>query len=279
MDPASPGGPAHGPFPAVGGSAGSVTPGGPRVLVIGASSGLGRSIGTGLAGRGHRVAFLGRRLDRVEAAAAEAGSGAIALSCDVRDSASCAAAVDLSAKTFGGVDALVYCAGIGPLARLVDTTSGMWREVLDTNLVGAALATRAALPHLAASGGRAVYLSSASAGLTPPWPGLGAYAVSKAALDKMVDAWREEHPEVCFTRVTLGESVGGPGHGATEFASGWDAALTAECFSIWIGRGYLTGGIVPVEELVSAVGHLVGMDAEVPSIAIIPRRPVPIGPS
>ena len=52
----------------------------------------------------------------------------------------------------------------------------------DTNVVGAALVTAAALPHLAASNGVAVYLSSVSASLTPPWPGLGAYTVGATPL-------------------------------------------------------------------------------------------------
>ena len=64
-----------------------------------------------------------------------------------------------------------------------------------------------------------------SASLTPPWPGLGSYAVSKAALDKLVDAWRGEHPELGFTRLVVGECAGGEGDSMTEFASGWDAEL------------------------------------------------------
>ena len=59
-----------------------------------------------------------------------------------------------------------------------------------------------------------------SALLTPPWPGLGAYAVSKAALDKLVEAWRAEHPHVAFTRLVIGDCIGG-GRPQTHFAEGW----------------------------------------------------------
>ena len=76
----------------------------------------------------------------------------------------------------GGIDALVYATGIGPLGRLADLDAQAWRHVFDTNVIGAALITSAVLPHLAASSGAAAYLSSISAWLTPPWPGLGAYA-------------------------------------------------------------------------------------------------------
>ena len=170
-----------------------------KTVVVGASSGLGRCIGIGLAQRGAEVALLARRHDRLVDAAKEAGAGTLAITCDVTDAASCATAIEEAAAGLGGIDALVYSTGIGPLGRLVDIDADTWRRAFDTNVTGAALITAAALPHLAAAGGAAAYLSSVSASLTPPWPGLGAYVVSKAALDKLVEAWRVEHPQVGFT--------------------------------------------------------------------------------
>ena len=180
-----------------------------RTVVVGASSGLGRCIGVGLAQRGAEVALLARRQERLDAAAKEAGPGTIALACDVTDTESCRSAINEAAAHLGGIDALVYTPAIGPLARLVDTDAETWRRVLDTNVVGAALVTTAAVPHLTATNGVALYLSSVSASLTPPWPGLGAYAVSKAALEKLIEAWRAEHPSVGFTRVIVGDCAGG----------------------------------------------------------------------
>jgi len=69
----------------------------------------------------------------------------------------------------------------------------------------------AAIPHLTASAGKAVYLSSDAGSFGPPWPGLGAYGVSKAALERLVDAWRAEHPDVGFTCLIVGECADGPG--------------------------------------------------------------------
>ncbi len=86
-------------------------------------------------------------------------------------------------RGLGGIDALVYATGIGPLGRLADTDAETWRRTFDTNVIGAALVTAAAIPHLTESRGVAAYLSSVNGSLTPPWPGLGAYAVSKAALE------------------------------------------------------------------------------------------------
>ena len=129
----------------------------------------------------------------------------------------------------------MYAPGIGPLARLADTDAATWRRVFDTNVTGAALVTSAAIDDLTASGGTAVYLSSVSASLTPPWPGLGAYAVSKAALDKLVEAWRAEHPQVGFTRVVVGDCGGGEGDAQTQFANEWDMELAAELYPDLVG--------------------------------------------
>ena len=92
-----------------------------------------------------------------------------------------------------------------------------------------------------AAGPLAGKLSSVSASLTPPWPGLGAYAVSKAALDKMIEAWRVEHPDVGFTRCIVGDCTGGEGDSMTEFpvASGWDFDLMGELHPIWEERRLL----------------------------------------
>src|SRR5947209_20065001 len=88
-----------------------------RTVVVGASSGLGRCIGVGLAQRGAQVALLARRKERLDGAAAEAGNGAIAIECDAIDPLSCASAIDQAATALGGIDALVYTPAIGPLAH------------------------------------------------------------------------------------------------------------------------------------------------------------------
>ena len=186
-----------------------------RAVVVGASSGLGRCIAIGLAQRGAEVALLARRRDWLEEAAKEAGPGALAITCDVTSQESCQAAIAEAAEGLGGIDALVYSTGVGILNRLPDIDADTWRWAFDTNVIGAALITAAALPHLQASSGAAAYLSSISASMTPPWPGLGAYAVTKAALDKLVEAWRAEHPQVGFTRVVVGDCAGGEGPAMT----------------------------------------------------------------
>lgn len=246
-----------------------------RTVVVGASSGLGRCIAVGLARRGDAVAVMARRFDRLCAAAEEAGPGTLAISCDVTDESSCREALEEAAAGLGGVDALVYTPGIGPLKRLIDTDAETWRRAFDTNVIGAALVTKAALPHLDASHGVAAYLSSVSASMTPPWPGLGSYAVSKAALDKLIEAWRAEHPQVGFTRVVVGDCAGGEGDSTTQFPSDWDSELAAELHPVWSARNYLAGSLLDVESLVQVVHQVLhlGADASVPSVSVVPRSP------
>jgi hypothetical protein len=99
--------------------------------------------------------------------------------------------------------------------------------------------------------------------------------VSKAALDKLVEAWRVEHPSVGFTRVIVGDCMGGDGASLTEFAAGWDAELAAELFPVWIARNYLTGTFLDVEELVRVIDTVLrcGANAAIPSVAVVPRPP------
>lgn len=248
-----------------------------RIAVLGASSGLGRCIGVGLGQRGHDVALLARRRERLEAAVAEAGGTAHAIACDVTDEATCRAAVEDAAAALDGLDAIVYAPGLGTLGRLEELTAEQWNRTLATNVTGAAIATAAALPHLRASQGTAIFLSSVSASMTPPWPGLGAYLASKAALDKMVDAWRVEHPDVGFTRLVVGDCGGGDGDGGTEFTSSWDQELAVEFGTLWYQKGYIAGALLDVEELVSTVDTVVhvGKTAVIPSVAVLPRVPNP----
>jgi NAD(P)-dependent dehydrogenase (short-subunit alcohol dehydrogenase family) len=247
-----------------------------RTVVVGASSGLGRSLATGLGRRGATVALLARRKDRLVEAAEEAGPGSLAVVCDVTDDRSCAAAIDEAAEGLGGIDALVYATGVGPLGRLVDIDAETWRNTFNTNVVGAALITAAAVPYLTETRGVAAYLSSVSASFTPPWHGLGAYATSKAALERLIEAYRTEHPAIGFTRVIVGDCAGGEGPSGTEFANGWDVDLAAELFPIWQARALLSGSLIEVDDLVQAVDNVLrcGASATIPSVAVVPRPPV-----
>ena len=207
-----------------------------RVLVVGASSGIGAAIVQRLRDDGAAVAGAARRAALVPCD--------VPLECDVSDAASCRAVVATAADRLGGIDGLVYAAGFSPLRRLEATEAADWDLLLRTNLIGAALVTAAALPHLrAATAATAIYLSSHS--VPDPWPGLGAYAASKAALQTMVKAWQAEHPEIRFETFVVGPT-------ATGFADGWEPDLAAELMPQWQASGLLDVAAVRSAEEVAA---------------------------
>ena len=245
-----------------------------RYVVVGASTGLGRCLALGLAAKGAQVAMLARRKDLLDEAAAAAGPGCHAIACDVSDEGSCRAGVDASVVAMGGIDGIVYCPATAILRRIEDLDAEDWRRVFDTNVTGAAVFTAAALPHLVESYGSALYLSSVSASYTDPWPGLATYTVSKAALDKLVEAWRAEHPEVGFTRLVVGDCAGGEGLGTSQFINEWDLELLTELYPGWLAKGLLAGRVFKVEELVNTVETILrlGASATIPSATIVPRQ-------
>jgi hypothetical protein len=99
--------------------------------------------------------------------------------------------------------------------------------------------------------------------------------VSKAALDKLVEAWQSEHPAVGFTRVVVGDCGGGEGPAQSQFTTGWDPDLMNEVMPVWIERNYLAGTLLEVDELVRMIDTVLrsGASAHIPSVSVVPRRP------
>lgn len=248
-----------------------------RVAVVGASTGLGRCIATGLAQRGERVALLARSVDKLEDAVQEAGNGAVAFGCDATDRAATATALDGAADALGGLDTVLYAAAVGPLTALADATPEQWSDTFATNVIGANNVTQAALPHLSETAGNMLYMSTTGASYTGPWKGIGVYQVTKAALNRLVDHWRVEQPGIDFSTITIGECGGGEGDRQSQFNVDWDREVAAEFFPDWMARQYMTGALIDVEHLVDQFHALVtmGRSMQVPSMVIIPRPPIP----
>src|SRR4029077_4228373 len=100
------------------------------------------------------------------------------------------------------------------------------------------------------------------------WPGLGSDDVSEAALDKLVEAWRAEHPSVGFTRLVVGDCAGGQGGALTGVADDWDPTRAIEFGTKWAERKYLSDSLIEVDELVTVVDSLLrhGGSLSVPSV-------------
>jgi NAD(P)-dependent dehydrogenase (short-subunit alcohol dehydrogenase family) len=203
--------------------------GGARVLVVGASAGIGRAVGVTAAGEGAHVAFAARRKDRLEEVVAEVAAvspRSVAVELDVRDEASVVAGIASTVDQLGGLDAVVHCAGVASVAALADVDAARWREVLETNLIGSALVANAAIPHLAASGG-VLFLCSSTTDERHRW-GLSAYGVSKAGVNRLVESLRAEHTDVRFVRATIGSTLG------TEFGDSFDGEVLTEAMTRWV---------------------------------------------
>jgi NAD(P)-dependent dehydrogenase (short-subunit alcohol dehydrogenase family) len=112
-----------------------------RVAVVtGASSGLGVTFAEGLASAGASVVLAARRMDRIEALRKKlesSGAKALAVECDVSKEASVDALVGATVDRFGTVDVLVNNAGVARVRPALDEAPADFRDVLDTNLVGA----------------------------------------------------------------------------------------------------------------------------------------------
>jgi NAD(P)-dependent dehydrogenase (short-subunit alcohol dehydrogenase family) len=240
---------------------------GRRVLVLGASSGIGRAVAELAAAGGARLALAARREDRLAALAgalAAAGGEAHPIACDVARDADCREVVLAAAAALGGLDALVYAPGLSPLVLLSEASRERWRDVLDVNLIGASLVTAAALPHLRASQGRALYVGSYAARQT--LPGIALYSVSKLALSGLVAAWRMEHPDVDFIHVTLGNTSD------TEFAAGWDPQQSARVIQGWLERGLFPAPrMMPLRSAAEAIVAALATRAFLDEVGVMPR--------
>jgi short-subunit dehydrogenase len=172
-----------------------------RVMVTGASAGIGRATAEQLAASGRSVVGLSRREVAIE--------GMSWLAADL-DTDAAEQAVTAGIERLGGLDALVCCAGWGLAGSVEATTVVDARAQLETNFFGVVRATRAALPALRASGGRLVILSSIGGIIGLPFQAY--YSASKFALEGWAEAlWWELRPQ--GVSVSLLE----PGNFATGF--------------------------------------------------------------
>ena len=165
--------------------------GGRRVLVTGAARGLGESFARALVAAGASVVIADLLHERGTALAAELGAGYVAM--DLADPAAIDTGVARAAELMGGLDGLVNNAAITNSGgkSLDELTIETWEQVMAINVRGTWLVTRAARPHLAASGsGRVVNIASDTA----MWgaPRLLAYVASKGAVIAMTRSLARE---------------------------------------------------------------------------------------
>lgn len=172
------------PGPAVAGHASTVTNSNDRVAVItGARQGIGRRIAEVFAERGHRLALIDQiSPDDTLAALDKTGATAMGVVADVSREEDVTAAADAVRARFGRVDVLVNNAGISLIAAAEATTAGQWRRVLEVNLTGPFLLSRAFGTQMLDSGRGGAIVNIASIAGVGGVPDRAAYNASKHGL-------------------------------------------------------------------------------------------------
>ncbi|MBL7490168.1 SDR family oxidoreductase [Frankia sp. AgB1.9] len=150
-------------------------------IISGAARGQGLAEAERFVAEGASVVLVDRLAEAVEAAAGRLGDAARFVAGDVADERTWTEAVALATDELGGVDILVNNAGVMVSRSLVDTDEATFRDVLDTNLVGAYLGIRAVVPAMRARGGGAIVNTASAAGLKAIPMG-SAYVASKFGL-------------------------------------------------------------------------------------------------
>lgn len=150
-------------------------------LVTGGGRGIGRGVALGLGAEGASVAVAARTRRQCEEVAGLLGDRGLAVELDVTDPTSCERAVAEVAERFGRLEVLVNAAGVSPVRQRAELHEvGAFREILDVNLTGAYLVTRAASAALLDGGGAVVMVASVLGAIASPR--LAGYGASKAAL-------------------------------------------------------------------------------------------------
>lgn len=164
-------------------------------LVTGGGSGIGRALALGLAARGARLLLAGRRAAPLATVAAEARAAgapeALAIAADVTEDAG-RAAILAAARQAGGLAMLVNNAGAVRGGRLEAAEETAIRRMVEANLLGPMLLTRAALPLLRAAPAGAVVVNVSSALGLVGAPFYAAYAATKAGIAMFGEALRRE---------------------------------------------------------------------------------------
>ncbi|WP_019498802.1 SDR family oxidoreductase [Pseudanabaena sp. PCC 6802] len=167
---------------------------GQKILITGASSGIGKATASALVKLGASVALVSRNPDRAIAdisAQKTASASVKAYELDLSDVSSVAAKIENIVADFGGVDTLVNNAGMAYIGELIDTPLADWQKVIDLNLTSVFQCIQAVLPAMRRQQ-HGTIVNVASIAAKQAFPQWGAYCASKFGLLGMAQALAEE---------------------------------------------------------------------------------------
>jgi NAD(P)-dependent dehydrogenase (short-subunit alcohol dehydrogenase family) len=170
---------------------------GAAVLVTGGGSGIGRAIALAFAREGASVVVLGRRpqpLEETVALIEAEGLRGTAVTADVTRSNEVQRAVVAAAAPDGRLDVAVNAAGVGAAGtKVADLDEATWSSVLAANLTGLWLSMKHEIAHMRENGAGAIVNIASTVGAHVRYPGLGAYAASKAAVSALTRTAAREY--------------------------------------------------------------------------------------
>ncbi|MFC5910521.1 SDR family NAD(P)-dependent oxidoreductase [Streptacidiphilus monticola] len=215
-----------------------------RAVVTGGASGIGLATAQLLRARGADVSVLDLHGNAVEPPL----RGFVA---DVGDDDSVRAGLGAAVSSMGGLDILVNCAAIGAVGTVEDQDDAQWHRMLDVNVLGVVRCTRAALPHLRASG-QASVVNVCSIAAIAGIPQRAAYSAAKGAVLSLTLAMAADHVRegIRFNCVTPG-TVDTPWVGRLLAASEDPAAERAA-----LNARQPHGRLVRPEEVAAAIAYL-----------------------
>ena len=161
------------------------------MVITGASEGIGAAIARSAVADGWRVVIAARRRELLDALSADLGGPSVALpvTCDVTEWDQVEAMAAAAITAFGRTDAVVANAGFGAKRGFLNESPEFWREMILTNVYGAAITLRACIPALRDSRGHAILMGSISGRQV----GAGSlYSSSKWAVTAMAEALRKD---------------------------------------------------------------------------------------
>ena len=176
---------------------------GRRVLITGASSGIGEATAEAIVAEGGSVALGARRKDRLDELASKLDGNAIAIEADIGDEAQAKALVEGSIEGLGGLDGLVNNAGVMLLGPLQGADPEEWRTMINVNCLGLLYCTHYALPVMRDGGGGDIVNVASVAGRTAGL-GSGVYNMTKWGVVGYSESLRQEGAHI-GVRVTCVE--------------------------------------------------------------------------
>jgi NADP-dependent 3-hydroxy acid dehydrogenase YdfG len=164
-----------------------------RVILTGASSGIGEATARLAIARGHKVLFVARSADKIHDLCKLLGESAQPFVADVRDVQAMRDMVSRAKELWGGVDVLINNAGLGYFDPLSEGRIEDWHEMIDINVKGVLNALHAALPELIECRGQVINMGSISSHYV--FPNSGVYGATKHAVFAISESIRVEMPD------------------------------------------------------------------------------------